>query len=798
MTTTRIKELFLEALELPISERESWLQANCANEQAIIESVKELLSSHDRTSLLDKNLEGGQRMQQIVQAARVLEFNTETTRSETENYRGRNRAGEVIGRYRLMELLGEGGFGQVYVGQQSEPVRRLVAIKLLKPGMDSREVVARFEAERQALAMMSHPNIAQVFDGGATGQGQPYLVMELVRGQPITEFCRTHQYSVRDKLLLIIDVCMAVQHAHQKGIIHRDLKPSNVLVALDETKPVAKVIDFGIAKAIGQSLTDKTIYTRFTQIIGTPMYMSPEQAEMKAQDVDTLTDVYALGVLLYELLTEQTPFDKNRIQSASFDEMRRIIREDQPLKPSAKVTALVGIESTKREQGDQQLKQRQLINQLRGDLDWVVLKAMDKDRRRRYETPAAMARDLKAFLEGQPVAARAPSTAYRLTRFAQRNLWAVIATSLVLLSLIGGTGVSIWQARNAIDARTEAEGLKQLALDSIEKLKAANILIDSARANIDQQRWEEALAQFTEATELQPDHFLGWAGRGNLHVRLGQWHEASSDYAKAIHLGAPANHPAWWGVPNLFLYAGDTQAYQVISRSLRAQLDKENTSDALQQLYAVRGICVAPILPEDGKQLSQILSKVDLDRLERQRGFRRGGPPGIPGAVRDWNRFDGRRPPPGGPPPGGPPSGGPPARAGGSIRGEGPPWANGSIREIISYVKALTCFRAGDSTKVLELLKDEKSRNRQGEPLLMEAPLLALANWEIGKKDEAHQQLNLGIERYRAWLADFDSESQRRPSSPWLDGLESWILLNEAHQKILGSPFPKQSELVTE
>lgn len=781
MTTTRIKELFLEAIELPANERESWLRANCLNEPAILESVIQLLNSHDRTSVLDRQVDGGQRMQQMVQAVRVLEFDTDTNGVEAGTYRGTNRAGEVLGKYRLMELLAEGGFGQVYVGQQSEPVKRLVAIKLLKPGMDSREVVARFEAERQALAMMNHPNIAQVFDGGATDQGQPYLVMELVRGQPITEFCRTHQYSVRDKLRLIIEVCLAVQHAHQKGIIHRDLKPSNVLVALDDTKPIAKVIDFGIAKAIGQSLTDKTIYTRFTQIIGTPMYMSPEQAEMKAQDVDTLTDVYALGVLLYELLTEQTPFDKQRIQSASFDEMRRIIREDQPLKPSARVTALVGNQSTQREGADHS-QQRQLINQLRGDLDWVVLKAMDKDRRRRYESPAAMARDLTAFLEGQPVAARAPSAAYRLTRFAQRNRLAVIATSLVLLSLIGGTGVSIWQALKANAARAESDELKRQALQSIEKLKEANILIDSARANIDQQRWEEALAQLTEATELQPDHFLAWAGRGNLHVRLGQWTEASDDYAKAIHLGAPANHPAWWGVPNLFLYAGDTQAYQAISQTLKTQLEKENTNDELQQLFAVRGICIAPISKEQAQSLIELLAKVDFERLDRQRGFRRGRPGGPPplGEGRDWNPF-GRRPTPGGP-------GGPPPR------GEGPPWANGSMRDVISYVKALTSFRAGDSNKVIELLNDDASRNRAGEPLLMRAPLLALANWEIGDKKAAKEQLNLGIAGYRAWLTDFDPESQRRPSSPWLDGLESWILLNEAHQRILGSPFPKQFE----
>ena len=290
--------------------------------------------------------------------------------------------GSVIGPYKLMEHIGEGGTGVVFVAEQQHPVRRKVALKVIKPGMDTGDVVARFKAERQALALMDHQNIAKVFDAGATDSGRPYFVMELVRGVPITEFCDQNRLSTRQRLELFGHVCQAVRHAHTKGVIHRDIKPSNVLVTLHNGTPVVKVIDFGVAKAVGQQLTDKTIYARFAQMIGTPLYMSPEQAELSGLDIDTRSDVYSLGVLLYELLTGSTPFDCERLKTAAFDEVRRIIREEEPPRPSVRLSTLTGeplsVVSAKRH-----TEPRTLSTTVRGHLDWIVMKALDKDRKRR-------------------------------------------------------------------------------------------------------------------------------------------------------------------------------------------------------------------------------------------------------------------------------------------------------------------------------------------------------------------------------------------------------------------------------
>ena len=361
-----------------------------------------------------------------------------------------------------MEQVGVGGFGLVFVAEQQDPVRRKVALKVLKPGMDTREVIARFEAERQALALMDHPNIAKVHDAGTTDTGRPYFVMELVKGVPITDYCDQAQLTPRQRLELFIPVCQAVQHAHQKGIIHRDLKPSNVLVTLHDGTPVPKVIDFGVAKAIGQHLTEKTIYTRLTQMIGTPLYMSPEQAEMSGLDIDTRSDIYSLGVLLYELLTGTTPFDRQRFGKAAFDEIRRIIREEEPPRPSTRLTSLG--ETLSSVSAKRNMEPKKLSALAKGDLDWIVMKALEKDRSRRYETASGFAADVRRFLAEEPVEARPPSAWYSFRKLALRNKAALTTVALVAGALVLGTAVATWQAVRATRAEEQARAGEQRAM----------------------------------------------------------------------------------------------------------------------------------------------------------------------------------------------------------------------------------------------------------------------------------------------------------------------------------------------
>ena len=409
MVTERnpIEEVFSAALRRRAGpERTAYLREACRNDAALRGRVEALLAaSEDVGEFLQKPVLGED---SVAQESPVVEG-----------------PGAVIGRYKLLEKIGEGGMAVVYMAEQTEPIRRKVALKIIKLGMDTRQVIARFEAERQALALMDHPSIAKVLDAGATETGRPYFVMELVTGVSITEYCDKNNLSTKDRLALFLQVCHAVQHAHQKGIIHRDIKPSNVMVTHHDGKPVPKVIDFGIAKATNQKLTEKTLFTRYAHIIGTPAYMSPEQAELSDLDIDTRSDIYSLGVLLYELLTGTTPFSEEELRKAGYIEMQRVIREQEPVKPSTRIrTLFVGRASpladgalVRRTHGlEDRWAGRPCLREVRGDLDWIVMKSLEKDRVRRYETASGLAEDIRRHLESEPILARGPRPAYRLAQ----------------------------------------------------------------------------------------------------------------------------------------------------------------------------------------------------------------------------------------------------------------------------------------------------------------------------------------------------------------------------------------------
>jgi serine/threonine protein kinase len=424
------------------------------------------------------------------------------------------RRGTQIDRYKLLEKIGEGGFGVVYSAQQGEPVRRRVALKILKPGMDTREVVARFEAERQALALMDHPNIARVYDGGATDKGRPYFVMELVKGVPLTDYCDGERLGIQQRIELFLDVLGAVHHAHQKGIIHRDLKPSNILVSFQDGRPLVKVIDFGIAKALSLELTEKTMFTATGRMIGTPEYMSPEQTERMPLEAHPRIDIYSLGVILYELITSRTPLDRHRLSYAQIEEMQRLIRQEEPLKPSRRLRSLYdSLVIIARHRNTEPVK---LLWQVRGDLDWIVMKALEKDGRRRYATAEAFAADLCRHLVGEPVLARPPSRLYLLRKMVVKRRVAVITTALVALSLLAGLAISTTlylrlrkeQAQRAVEAAQFANmtGEDAWISSAIQQCVAAGVPDEVIRLLVAEQHMMQGrLPQAIEALDLLVD-----------------------------------------------------------------------------------------------------------------------------------------------------------------------------------------------------------------------------------------------------------------------------------------------------
>jgi serine/threonine protein kinase/tetratricopeptide (TPR) repeat protein len=462
------EEIFEACLARPVEERAAYLEQVCAGDAVLRHRIEELLHSHRLAeSFLEKP--------PVSLGARHT-IKIEPPLTET--------VGDRIGHYKLLQQIGEGGCGVVYMAEQEEPVRRQVALKVIKLGMDTKSVIARFEAERQALAMMDHPNIAKVLDAGATDKGRPYFVMELVRGVKITDYCDKNNLPTRERLLLFVQVCQAIQHAHQKGIIHRDIKPSNILVTLRDGVPVPKVIDFGIAKATTeQRLTDKTLFTAFEQFIGTPTYMSPEQAEMSELGIDTRSDIYSLGVLLYELLTGQTPFDSNVLLQAGLAEIRRIIREEEPARPSTRLSTMLAGDLTTAAQ-HRQAQPAKLRGLIRGDLDWIVMKCLEKDRARRYETANGLGMDIQRHLQNEPVTAVGPGVSYRLRKFVRRHRRGVMAASLALLLLIAGTIGTTWGWVQTLRQKQEAERQSEIARQTTAFLTGMFESIDPEEAKL--------------------------------------------------------------------------------------------------------------------------------------------------------------------------------------------------------------------------------------------------------------------------------------------------------------------------
>ncbi len=593
--------IFAAAIEIEhAAEREGFVKSACGEDFELLARVEALLKVYYEDKKFLKSPPGVDGM--------------------TENEVLSEGPGTKIGRYKLLEMIGEGGFGAVYMAQQAEPIRRRVALKIIKLGMDTKQVIARFEAERQALAMMEHPNIAKVLDAGATETGRPYFVMELVKGIPITNYCDKNNLDTRQRLGLFIDVCRAVQHAHQKGIIHRDIKPTNVMITLrDDGTPVPKIIDFGIAKATGQKLTEKTYFTQFRQFIGTPEYMSPEQAQMGEMDVDTRTDIYSLGVLLYELLTGTTPFNGERLRSSAYDEMLKTIRETEPPRPSTRLNTLGDALADVAKH--RHVQPSELCKIIQGDLDWIVLKTLEKDRSRRYETANELATDIQRHLEDEPVAAGPPSAGYRLRKFVRRHRTGVLSALLVVVVLLTGLCLATAGFVQARRERNRAEMNLQRARDAVEEMKlvAEGLLVNRPQLEKLQPQLLQTVQAyyrgFLEENRNDPElrHEIGVAYKdlGFTHWTLGKPEQALAAYEKSIEV-----------FEELAADFADQAEYKkqiaITSNWIGVALSTLRRYDESLEVYARAAVLLEGLVAESGDEPEYTLP---LSWVYRHRGF---------------------------------------------------------------------------------------------------------------------------------------------------------------------------------
>jgi serine/threonine protein kinase len=711
--------IFDAAVALPPEERSAFLDRACNGEVSLRRRIEVLLQSH------------GKAQDFLAPPARPSVNPTiAISLPPAEN------PGDVIGHYKIREKLGEGGCGAVYVAEQTEPVRRRVALKVIKLGMDTRNVIARFEAERQALAMMDHPNIARVLDAGATETGRPYFVMELVRGIKITDYCNQNHLDTGQRLELFIQVCRAVHHAHQKGIIHRDIKPSNILVTLHDGVPIPKVIDFGIAKATEGRLTDLTVYTELRQFIGTPAYMSPEQAEMSGLDIDTRSDIYSLGVLLYELLTGHTPFDAEELIQSGLDEMRRTIREKEPPRPSTRLSTMVDADLTAiaKNQGAEPPK---LLHFIRGDLDWVVMKALEKDRTRRFESASGFALDIQRFLKNEPVEARPPSRLYRFQKFARRNQTILVAATAVFAALVLGLAVSLYlfvqerravrSAREALDRAVAAERKQSELREQAEKGLALERHMREMASLTDKFTTAGRLmsvGNFDKAEEIMnalpliPQSSGIYDVLGEVYGRRGEWPASIRNFSRSMS-AEPTNHLPYQCLGPLLIQVGDVDGYQKHRARVLAQFGQTDDPAIAERMAKD---CL--ILPARDTELGTIAKMADIAATASP-------------TNNDWPYH--------------------------------------------LFVKGLAEYRQGHFPQALNWLRKIQTDDSVPACVGQTYAVLAMTEYQSGDTNAARASLTQGIKTAEKKLKQLDRRD-------WTDELFAWFLLKEAAVLVTGQP----------